>query len=258
MEQDPTQVPPAAKPVGEVQSRWGWTEPAVWTERMLTALEQGVKGGSWFSLIDKVYASANLSAACTKVTANGGAAGVDHITTEEFDRQRETNLAKLQQQLRDDSYRPQAIRRVWIPKPGSREQRPLGIPTVRDRTVQAAVRQLIEPIFERDFAEQSYGFRPRRGCKDALRRVDQLLKQGFAWVVDADLKSYFDTIPHDQLLALLATKISDSRVLELIARFLKAEILEELKHWLPETGAPQGAVLTPPTILQTGVGYWIG
>jgi RNA-directed DNA polymerase len=212
---------------------------------MLTALEQGVKGGSWFSLIDKVYASANLDAACTKVTANGGAAGVDHVTTGEFDRQRETNLTKLQQQLRDGSYHPQAIRRVWIPKPGSREQRPLGIPTVRDRTVQAAVRQVIEPIFERDFAEQSYGFRPGRGCKDALRRVNQLLKGGYAWVVDADLKSYFDSIPHDKLLGLLETKVSDGRVLELIQRFLKAEILEELKNWSPETGAPQGAVLSP-------------
>ncbi len=244
-EEAPTRVSATAKPVGETRSRWDWTEPSVWTERMLTALEQGVKGGSWFSLIDKVYASANLEAACTKVTANGGAAGVDHVTTEEFHRQREANLEKLQQQLRDGNYRPQAIRRVWIPKPGSREQRPLGIPTVRDRTVQAALRQAIEPIFERDFAEQSYGFRPGRGCKDALRRVDQLLKQGYAWVVDADLKSYFDTIPHDKLLALLATKISDSRVLALIERFLKAEIIEELQHWSPETGAPQGAVLSP-------------
>lgn len=161
-EEAPTRVSATAKPVGETRSRWDWTEPSVWTERMLTALEQGVKGGSWFSLIDKVYASANLEAACTKVTANGGAAGVDHVTTEEFHRQREANLEKLQQQLRDGNYRPQAIRRVWIPKPGSREQRPLGIPTVRDRTVQAALRQAIEPIFERDFAEQSYGFRPGR------------------------------------------------------------------------------------------------
>lgn len=245
MDQPPTRVPAAAKPAGEVRSRWEWTEPSVWTERMLTALEHGVKGGSWFSLIDKVYASANLEAACTKVTANGGAAGVDHVTTAEFDRQRTANLTKLQEQLRDDSYRPQSIRRVWIPKPGSREQRPLGIPTVRDRTAQAAVRQVIEPIFEHGFAEQSYGFRPGRGCKDALRRVDQLLKQGSVWVVDADLKNYFDTIPHDKLLALLATKISDSRVLTLIERFLKAEIVEELQHWSPETGAPQGAVLSP-------------
>jgi RNA-directed DNA polymerase len=103
----------------------------------------------------------------------------------------------------------------------------------------------LEPIFERDFAEQSYGFRPGRGCKDALRRVDRLLKQGYRYVVDADLKSYFDTIPHDQLLERLATKISDGRVLALIEQFLKAGILDGLQAWTPETGAPQGAVLSP-------------
>jgi RNA-directed DNA polymerase len=212
---------------------------------MLTALEHGVKGGSWFSLIDKVYATANLDAAFTKVAANEGAAGVDHVTTKEFDRQREANLGKLQQQLQAGSYRPQEVRRVWIPKPGSQEQRPLGIPTVRDRTVQAALRHVIEPIFEQGFAERSYGFRPGRGCKDALRQVDRLLKQGYAWIVDADLKGYFDTIPHDRLMDLLRAKISDSRVLELIERFLKAGILDGLQQWSPKTGAPQGAVLSP-------------
>ena len=233
----PATVPAAAKHVGEVRSRWDWTEPSVWTERMLTALEHGVKGGSWFTLIDKAYATGNLDAAFTKVAANDGAAGVDHVTTKEFDRQREANLGKLQQQLQAGSYRPQAVRRVWIPKPGSREQRPLGIPTVRDRTVQAAVRHVMEPIFEQGFAEHSYGFRPGRGCKDALRQVDQLLKQGHTWVVDADLKGYFDTIPHDELMNLLRTKISDSRLLELVERFLKAGILDGLKLWSPETGA---------------------
>jgi RNA-directed DNA polymerase len=212
---------------------------------MLTTLENGVKGGTWFTLIDKVYASANLMAAFTKVAANGGAAGADHVTVEEFDHRREANLTNLQQQLQDGSYRPQPVKRVWIPKPGSQEQRPLGIPTVRDRTAQAAIRQVIEPIFEQSFAEHSYGFRPQRGCKDALRRVDELLKQGYVWVVDADLKSYFDTIPHDQLLRLLQTKISDGRVLQLIASYLQADVLDGLKHWTPESGAPQGAVLSP-------------
>ena len=98
---------------------------------------------------------------------------------------------------------PQAIRRVFIPKPGSNEQRPLGIPTVQDRVIQAAVRHVVEPIFEKEFAERSYGFRPGKGCKDALRRVDELLKQGYHYVVDADLKSYFDTIPHDKLMSRL-------------------------------------------------------
>jgi RNA-directed DNA polymerase len=241
----PAPVPKAAKLPGEAAPRRAWTEPSVWTDRMLAALEHGVKGGTWHSLIDKVYTPANLAAAFAKVAANRGAPGVDRVTVEQFASRREENLTKLQQQLRDGTYRPQAARRVWIDKSGSREKRPLGIPTVRDRTVQAAVRHVIEPIFEREFAEHSYGFRPGRGCKDALRRVDQLLKAGYTWVVDADLKSYFDTIPHDRLMQGLRKRISDGRVLALIERFLKAGILDGLQHWTPETGAPQGAVLSP-------------
>lgn len=236
---------PRTKPDEGVRVRWAWTEPAVWNDRMLTALEQGVKGGKWHALIDKVIRPANLESACCKVVANGGAAGVDHVTVGQFEHHRETNLAKVQRQLREGTFRPQAVRRVWIPKPGSREQRPLGIPTVRDRTVQAAIRHVVEPIFERDFASQSYGFRPGRGCKDALRRVHQLLKQGYTHVVDADLKSYFDTIPHEKLMARLGEKISDGRVLQLIEQFLKAGILDALNEWTPEAGAPQGAVLSP-------------
>jgi RNA-directed DNA polymerase len=244
-EKPSTTVSATTKQVEDVRFRWSWAEPSVWTERMLTALEQGVKGGKWYALMDKVYATANLKSAFAKVKANDGAAGVDHVTVREFDRRWEANLDYLQGQLRDGSYRPQAVRRTWIPKPGSREMRPLGIPTVRDRTAQGALRNVLEPIFEHDFAEHSYGFRPGRGCKDALRQVDSLLKQGYTWVVDADLKSYFDTIPHDRLLDRLKTKISDGRVLELIQSYLKAGILEEMRHWTPESGAPQGAVLSP-------------
>jgi RNA-directed DNA polymerase len=137
------------------------------------------------------------------------------------------------------------VRRTYIDKPGSTEKRPLGIPTVRDRVVQAAVVNVIEPIFERDFAEHSYGFRPGRGCKDALRRVAELLKDGRVYVVDADLKSYFDTIPKDRLMGRLEEKIADGRVLRLIQSFLEARILDGAKEWTPEAGAPQGAVLSP-------------
>jgi len=179
------------------------------------------------------------------VAANGGAAGIDHVTVEQFDQQLLRNLEKLSAQLQDGSYRPQAVKRVNIPKPGTNETRPLGIPTVRDRVVQGAVRHVLEPIFERQFAEHSYGFRPGRGCKDALRRVDGLLKQGYRYVVDVDLKSYFDTIPHDKLLADVQQHVSDSRVLGLVEAFLKARIMEGLKYWTPENGAPQGAVLSP-------------
>ncbi|MCA1703697.1 MAG: group II intron reverse transcriptase/maturase [Actinobacteria bacterium] len=212
---------------------------------MLTALEEGVKGGVWFSLIDKVFAERNLRAAATRVIANHGAPGVDHVTVEVFGHHLEANLAKLATTLRGGSYEPQAIRRVLIPKPGGHEQRPLGIPTVRDRVVQGAVRHVIEPIFEREFAPHSYGFRPGLGCKDALRRVDDLLKRGHVYVVDADLKSYFDTIPHGRLLNRLRERIADGRLLSLIESFLKAGILDGLQEWQPEAGAPQGAVLSP-------------
>jgi RNA-directed DNA polymerase len=166
-ESKPAEVPEKAKQAGEIRDRWDWVEPSVWTERMLTALEKGVKGGKWFSLIDKVYALSNLRAGFKKVRANGGAAGVDHQTIGMFERHLEENLEKLSQSLKEGNYRPQANKRVWIPKPGSREKRPLGIPTVRDRVVQTALRNVLEPIFEKGFAGQSYGFRPNRGCKDA-------------------------------------------------------------------------------------------
>jgi RNA-directed DNA polymerase len=212
---------------------------------MLTALEQGVKGGVWFSLIDKVYAPGNLAAATTKVCANRGAAGVDHVTVEQFNRQAVENLRCLGEQLRQGNYQPQAIRRVLIPKPGSTEKRPLGIPTVRDRVVQAAVVNVLGPIFERDFAPHSYGFRPARGAQQALARVEELLAAGHGYVVDADLKSYFDTIPHDRLLERIGEKVADGRLLQLIASFLQAGIFEGLHTWTPTAGAPQGAVLSP-------------
>lgn len=244
MEAKPTPVL-KAKQVGEVQARWAWTEPAVWTERMLTALEVGVKGGIWFSLIDKVYKPGNLRAAFAQVKANQGAAGVDHQTIETFEANLETNLTRVSQQLAEGSYRPQAVRRKWIAKPGSSEKRPLGIPTVRNRVVETALGNVLEPIFERDFAEHSYGFRPGRGCKDALRRVDHLLKAGNTWVVDADLQSYFDTIPKQKLLGRVAEKVADSRVLELVEAMLQQEVMEGLAHWTPVAGTPQGAVISP-------------
>jgi RNA-directed DNA polymerase len=212
---------------------------------MLEALERGVKGGIWFSLWDKVYSKENLYRAFTRVKANGGSPGVDHVTIEQFEHRLDENLDELHESLRTDNYRPQAIRRTWIPKPGSREKRPLGIPTVRDRVVQAALRNVLMPIFERDFAEQSYGFRPGRGCQDALRRVDLLLKQGYTYVVDVDLKSYFDTISHGKLMDLLRTKVADGKVLTLVEAFLHQSVMEGLKAWTPEEGTPQGAVISP-------------
>ena len=212
---------------------------------MLTALLARVEGMKWFRLFDKVFSEKNLLVAFQQVARKKGAAGVDHVTVDEFERRLPDSVWELSDQLKAGTYRPQAVRRVNIPKAGSNETRPLGIPTVRDRTVQAAVVNVIEPIFECDFAERSYGFRPGRGCKDALRRVDQLIKAGYVHTVDADLKSYFDTISHDRLMVRLKEKIADGSVLTLIQLFLKANIMESGAEWTPTAGAPQGAVLSP-------------
>src|ERR1039458_4855441 len=220
-------------------------EPLIWTERMLATLAKGVTGGKWYSLIDKLYPIATLRAAVQAVATNQGAAGGDHISIEHYAANLEANLARLSEALRTGTYRPQAIRRHYIPKPGSQERRPLGIPTIQDRVVQTALRMVLEPIFERDFAAQSYGFRPGMGCKDALRRVDELLKAGYVHVVDADLKSYFDTIPKDRLLDLVAGKVADGRILKLVEAFLGQSVLEDTQEWVPEQGTPQGAVISP-------------
>lgn len=231
---------------GEIRARWEWVEPAVWTERMLAALETGVKGGKWFRLIDKVWGESNLIRALEKVIKNGGSAGIDRQSVREMGMHQEKEIEKLQRELREQSYRAQAVRRVWIEKAGSKEKRPLGIPAVRDRVVQGAMRQVIEPIFEREFAPQSYGFRPGKGCKVALRRVQELLESGSNWVVDADLKSYFDTIPHDRLMERVGRKIADGRVLGLIEMMIKAGVMDSMKGWEPtESGTPQGAVISP-------------
>lgn len=230
---------------GDIHARWAWVEPTVWTERMLTALEIGVKGGKWFSLIDKVWSEKVLKAAWERVKANAGSHGVDGITVQRFEARLEDEIHRLSEQLRADCYHPRAVRRKWIPKPGRREKRPLGIPAVRDRVVQTALRMVMEPIFDRLFAEHSYGFRPEHGCKDALAEVERLLKAGYVWIVDVDLKSYFDTIPHGPLMDLVAGEIADGRILALLRLYLEAEIMDGLKHWTPEEGTPQGAVISP-------------
>ena len=236
---------PCAKQAGDIRARWAWAEECVWTDRMLTALENGVKGGKWFSLADKVFSYANLSASFEKVRANQGAAGADHVSVEMFEARLDENLRDLVRELKEGAYRPRPVRRVWIPKPGSKELRPLGIPTVKDRVVQGALRQTLEPIFERDFSEHSCGFRPGRGAKDALRRVDGLLHAGYVFAVDADLKGYFDSIPHDRLPAKVAEKVSDGRVLELVDLFLHQNVLDGDEETNPLAGTPQGAVLSP-------------
>jgi RNA-directed DNA polymerase len=234
-----------AKQGGEIPAQWAWIEPAVWTKRMLHALVNGVKGGKWFSLMDKVYSPENLGAAWKRVQRNKGAAGIDGQSVEQFAAQAESSLTWLHDGLREGSYRPLSVRRHWIPKPGTKQQRPLGIPAVRDRVVQGALRNVLEPIFERKFVEHSYGFRPKRSCKGALRRVDNLLRQGYTWVVDADIASYFDTIDHSILMDEVRNEVADGRVLALIETFLQQSVMDGLKTWTPEEGTPQGAVISP-------------
>jgi len=229
--------------VGKSRELW-WAEASIWTDRMVSALGNGVKGGKWFSLIDKVIRPATLETAWQRVARNKGAAGVDGQSVERFAHNAERYLRELQASLADGSYQPQPVKRVEIPKPDGKT-RPLGIPTVKDRIVQTALKMVIEPILEVQFRPGSHGFRPGRSCKDALREVDGLLKEGHTFVVDADLKSYFDSIPHDRLMTLVEGSISDGRVLGLIESFLHQEIMSEMARWQPTTGTPQGAVLSP-------------
>jgi RNA-directed DNA polymerase len=239
-------VPERATQEAETRRRrqWWWAEATIWTERMVSALVNGVRGGKWYSLMDKVVRPTTLDAAWRKVARNLGSAGVDGQSIERFAAQAERYLQELQHSLEDGSYRPHPVKRVEIPK-GDGRTRPLGIPTVTDRIVQTALKMVIEPIFETQFRPGSYGFRPGRSCKDALREVDRLLEVGFAWVVDADLQSYFDSIPHDRLMALVAGSISDGPVLSLLEGFLQQDIMKDMARWRPTTGTPQGAVISP-------------
>ena len=242
-----TKAPPvtARTTQGAEAPRWG-AEPEVWTERMLTALARGVKGNRWFSLIDKVYASRTLELAWEQVKSNAGGSGVDQTSVTRYEKDCQTRLLDVKERLVQSRYEPKPVKRVWIPKPGTNEKRPLGIPTVEDRIVQTALRMAIEPIFERDFSQSSHGFRPGRGCKDALREVERLLNNGHHHVVDADIKGYFDAIPKDRLMRLVEAKIADGRVLALIRSYLDQGIMDDgQEHPAGERGTPQGAVLSP-------------
>jgi RNA-directed DNA polymerase len=165
---------------------------------MVSALVNGVTGGKWFSLVDKVIRPTTLDLAWRKVARNRGAAGVDGQSIERFTAHAERYLQELRDDLKDGSYRPNPVKRVEIPK-GDGGKRPLGIPTVKDRIVQTALKMVIEPILEVQFRPGSYGFRPGRSCKDALREVDRLLKAGYTHVVDADLKGYLRVKPGGML-----------------------------------------------------------
>lgn len=216
----------------------------MWTERMLEALETGVRGGKWHSLIDKVYREESLRAAWEHVRERGGCAGIDKVSITMFATRVDKRMERLSEQLREGGYEARPVKRVWIPKGGG-QLRPVGVPTVIDRVVQTSLRNAIEPIFERKFEASSYGFRPGRGCKDALREVARRLKAGQTWVVDVDIEKYFDSIERERLMDLVAEEIADGSILSLIRQYLEQDVMEGAKRWRPGAGTPQGAVISP-------------
>ena len=200
----------------------------------------------FYSLYDKVYRRDVLVESWRRVKANKGCAGIDGKTIEDIEKRGiRTFLEEIQKELKEKTYRPDYIKRVYIPKPNG-DKRPLGIATIKDRVVQMAVKIVIEPIFEVEFQDCSYGFRPKRSAHQALKEVKGWLNKGYTKVVDADLKSYFDTIPHSHLMELIARRISDKNILRLIKLWLRAGVVSEGAILRNEViGSPQGSIVSP-------------
>ena len=222
-------------------------EPARKLQRALCRAAKQQPERRFTLLYDKVCRRDILQEAWKRVSSNGGAAGVDRQSIADVREYGEERfLAEVEQELRQNRYRAAEVRRVHIPKPGQPgKTRPLGIPTVKDRVVQMAVKLVIEPLFEADFQPCSFGFRPQKNPRMALSAIVQSLNQDYSFVVDVDLKSYFDTIDHDLLMPMVERRVGDVRVLRLIRAWLKAGVMEEGKVTHPDRGSPQGGVISP-------------
>lgn len=224
------------------------------TKRMLRELELTVAvlqrcfffmHRKWYSLYDKVYTKANLTMSFTQVKRNGGVPGIDDQSIEDFGKNLSEELSRLQEELANKRYEPQAVKRVYIDKPDG-SQRPLGIPTVRDRVVQQSLLNVLQPIFDPDFHPSSYGYRPKRSAAQAVAKAERFVNYyGLSHVVDMDLSKCFDTLDHKLILEGVNRKVSDGSVLKLIAKMLKSGLMEEGRYHTTEKGCPQGGVISP-------------
>lgn len=198
------------------------------------------------SLIDKVYHPTNLETAWKKVKANGGAGGIDGVYMDEFEKTAPEELKCLHERLKNGIYEPLPVKRVYIPKRGKAgEKRPLGIPAIKDRVCQQALKNRMEPIFEKTFNDCSFGYRTGRSPHDAMRKIWREIQQGNEWIVDGDLRDYFGTVDHEKLIDMVAEQISDGKILELIRKMLKTGYIENDRRYETETGTPQGSVISP-------------
>jgi len=198
------------------------------------------------SLIDKVYHPTNLKLAWKKVKSNRGSGGIDKISIKDFTNVAEEELQKLHQQLKETAYEPMPVKRVYIPKRGkANKKRTLGIPAIRDRVCQQALKNRLEPIFEPGFNDCSFGYRPGRSPHQAMRKIYRELLKGYEWIVDADLKDFFGSVQHERLIDIIAEKVSDGRILKLIRKMLKAGYMEQGIRHLTQEGTPQGSVISP-------------